>query len=267
MTRVPSVDVYRFLLTPRWLGYAALTLVLAAIMVALGFWQLARYHQHSAVNARVAAAAAAPPVPMTSVLKIGSRPAADQAWTKVTVSGRYDAAHEVLARGRTVDGAVGFEVVTPLVLSDGSAVLVDRGWVPPAPGGAVARPNVPPAPSGQVTVVGRVHLPESRADRPSQAEGRTEVRRISPATLAATVPHPLYGGYVVMDKQQPPADQAFVAIPSDHENAWQNAGYVVQWWMFAALTLVGFGWGARREAQGPPADEIAPTSPAVSPTS
>ncbi|HEX6500082.1 MAG TPA: SURF1 family protein [Micromonosporaceae bacterium] len=258
--------MYRFLLTARWLGYAALTLVLAAIMVGLGFWQLARYHQHSAVNARVAAAAAAQPVPLTSVLKIGSPPAKDQAWTKVSVSGRYDPAHEVLARGRTVNDSVGFEVVTPLVLADGSAVLVDRGWIPPAPGGAFARPDVPPAPTGQVTVVGRVHLPESRPDKPSRADGRTEVRRISATTLAATMPYRLYGGYVVMDRQQPPADPAFVAIPSDHENAWQNAGYVVQWWMFAALTLVGFGWAARREAQGPPADETAPTSPAVTST-
>jgi hypothetical protein len=26
----------------------------------------------------------------------------------------------------------------------------------------------------------------------------------------------------------------------------------VQWWLFAALTVVGFGWLARREAHGPP---------------
>jgi hypothetical protein len=30
-----------------------------------------------------------------------------------------------------------------------------------------------------------------------------------------------------------------------------NAGYVAQWWAFAGLTLVGFGWTARREAHGP----------------
>ena len=39
--------------------------------------------------------------------------------------------------------------------------------------------------------------------------------------------------------------------PPDTENAWQNAGYVVQWWAFAALTLYGYVYLARREAHPP----------------
>ena len=50
----------------------------------------------------------------------------------VTVTGRYDPAHEILARVRTLHDNVGFEVITPLVLADGTAVLVDRGWIPAA---------------------------------------------------------------------------------------------------------------------------------------
>jgi hypothetical protein len=49
-------------------------------------------------------------------------------------------------------------------------------------------------------------------------------------------------------------DKAFTAIPADLENSTMNAGYVVQWWAFALLTLVGFGWAARREARGPVED-------------
>jgi cytochrome oxidase assembly protein ShyY1 len=41
-------------------------------------------------------------------------------------------------------------------------------------------------------------------------------------------------------------------VPAGHENAWQNAGYVVQWWAFAALTVFGYGYLARREARGVP---------------
>ena len=62
----------------------------------------------------------------------------------MTVTGRYDPQHEILARARTVNGRVGFEIVTPLVLADGTAVLVDRGWVPPAGAGA-ATPAARPA--------------------------------------------------------------------------------------------------------------------------
>src|SRR5262245_15099290 len=126
-------------------------------MVMLGNWQLHRYQERSAVNNRIDAADSVAAVPMTSVMArpatagaAGTAPSKHLAWTKVTVSGQYDPAHEIQARGRTVDGDVGYEIVTPLVLDDGTAVLVDRGWVPAPEGGATAAPNVPAAPTGPV---------------------------------------------------------------------------------------------------------------------
>jgi cytochrome oxidase assembly protein ShyY1 len=155
----------------------------------------------------------------------------------------------MLARGRAVEGRVGFEVVTPLVLDDGTAVLVDRGWVPPAPGGAAALPRVPAAPSGPVTVVGRVHLSESRAGAIDRRDGRIEVRRISVPQLAAELPYPVYGAYLLLDSQEPAADPGLALIPIRHENSWQNGGYVLQWWIFALLTVAGLIWLVRREAR------------------
>ncbi|OLB66473.1 MAG: hypothetical protein AUI10_02565 [Actinobacteria bacterium 13_2_20CM_2_72_6] len=194
--------MYRFLLTPRWLGFAALMLALAATMVGLGLWQLSRYHERGAVNARIAAAASAAPVPLGQVVPVGHPPPSDAAWTRVHATGRYDPDHQVLARDRGLDNAVGFEVLTPLVLDDGSA----------------------------------------------------EMRRIDPARLADRVPYPLAGAYVLLDE---PRDAALASIRSDHENAAMNAGYVVQWWAFALLTLAGFGWAARREARGPDEFDLA----------
>jgi cytochrome oxidase assembly protein ShyY1 len=228
--------VYRFLLTPRWLGFAALIGVAAVIMVLLGNWQLHRYQQRSATNERIDASSRVEPVPLPEQV-----PAA---WTRVTVTGQYDPANEILVRGRTVDGAVGFEVVTPLVRTDGPAVLVDRGWVPPAPGGAVAMPKVPAPPTGDVTVVGRMHLSESRPDSVGRREGKIEVRRIGVARLAEELPYPVYGAYVLSEE---PAD-GFTEVSIQHENSWQNAGYVLQWWLFAALAVAGFGWLVYREA-------------------
>jgi cytochrome oxidase assembly protein ShyY1 len=171
------------------------------------------------------------------------------------VSGHYDPAHEILARIRTLHGTVGFEVVTPLVLGDGTAVLVDRGWIPAPAGDAMAPPTVPPAPAGQVTVVGRVHAPESRATPPEQFNGRLAVRRIGPEQLAGSIPYPLYGAYLTLEHQTPPSDPAFQPIPPNRENATLNAGYVIQWWAFALLTLVGFGYLAHREAHAPSTED------------
>jgi cytochrome oxidase assembly protein ShyY1 len=248
--------VYRFLLTPRWLGAAALAVAAAVIMVMLGNWQLHRYEERSAINARIDAADSTRAVPLTSVLvaptaagTAGSSPGKPLAWTKVSVTGRYDVAHEIQARGRTVDGAVGFEIVTPLVLADGTAVLVDRGWVPAPESGALAAPTAPPAPSGDVTVVGQIHLSESRPAPIEHRDGRLDTRRISVSRLAHEMPYPVYGAYVLLTAQTPAADPAFTRVPIDHEDSWQNAGYTVQWWLFAAMTLFAYGWQARKEAE------------------
>ncbi|HEU4423751.1 MAG TPA: SURF1 family protein [Pilimelia sp.] len=251
--------MYRFLLTPRWLGFTALALVLAGVMVLLGNWQLDRYRTRSAINDRIDAAAAAAPAPLAATLPApgsaagaaGPAPPADAAWSRVQVSGRYDPEHEILARGRTVSGRVGVEVVTPLVLADGSAVLVDRGWIPPAPQGAAAIPDVPPAPGGDVTIVARVHLSESRPGPLGRRDGFITVRRIAVPQLARELPYPVYGAYLLLDSQTPAADPGLTAVPSRRENAWQNGGYAVQWWLLAALTVIGYAWVVRRHARGP----------------
>jgi cytochrome oxidase assembly protein ShyY1 len=249
--------VYGFLATRRWIGFGLLMTLLAGVMVCLGCWQLARYHQRAAVNAQIDAASSAPPVPLEQALPAGGPVPAGSAWRHVKVGGEYDPAHQILARDRAVDGNVGFEVLTPLVLDDGTAVLVDRGWLPAARSALFTPAVIPPAPSGRVSLSGRLHLPESRPDTPRRVGGVTQVRRIAPAHLAGTLPYRLLDGYVLLDGGQPGSDRAFVAIPPDHQNALMNAGYVVQWWAFALLTLLGFGWAARREARGPDEDLLA----------
>ena len=250
------MSVYGFLRSPRWIGLGLLMTMLAAVMVGLGFWQLSRFHQRSAINDRIDAGSSASPVPLSSVLRsTGADPLSSVIWTRVTVTGTYDASHQILARARTVGDNVGFEVLTPLVLPSGDAVLIDRGWIPPASSGsATAAPSVPAVPPGQVTVTGRLHAPESRASAPEPFAGGLAVRRIAPSSLASALPYPLYGGYVTMDSQVPPAASVFVQIPADHENAAMNAGYVVQWWAFALLTLAGYVYLVRREAHPPLTD-------------
>ena len=109
---------------------------------------------------------------------------------------------------------------------------------------------MPAIPTGQVTVVGQVHLSESKPGVVDRRDGRLETRRIAVPQLARELPYPVFGAYVLLDEQTPAADPSFSAVPIQHENNWQNAGYVIQWWLFALMTLYGFGWLARREALG-----------------
>ena len=97
--------MYRFLRSPRWIGLGLLMTLAAATMVGLGLWQLARYHYRSDINARIDAAGSRSPVALGEALAApvragtaGAPPSADTAWTRVSVTGRYDPSHEILAR-------------------------------------------------------------------------------------------------------------------------------------------------------------------------
>src|SRR5262245_60307066 len=103
-------------------------------MVFLGRWQWGRYELRSDINARIASGPTAEPVPSHAGVK---------EWTRVSVTCEFDPQLEILVRNRTVEGKNGYEILTPLLLSDGTAVLVDRGWVPPHPSGPVHKPDVP----------------------------------------------------------------------------------------------------------------------------
>ena len=96
--------------------------------------------------ARAAYAAPAPDITRAPVVAPGGR---------VQLSGRYDPAHSVLLRNRVHGGKDGNDILTPLLLDDGSGVIVDRGWVAAVGNGRAAVSTV--TPTGPVEVRGILH--------------------------------------------------------------------------------------------------------------
>ena len=102
----------------------ALTIALVIAFISLGRWQWERGNAREAQWESFEHATEEP-------LPLGSRSLADvQRFQRVRLSGRYDATRQFLLDNRTHEGQAGYEVLTPLVLSDDRVVLVDRGWVP-----------------------------------------------------------------------------------------------------------------------------------------
>ncbi len=200
-------------------------------MIFLGRWQWSRYELRHEINARIASTAA--PVEFTPSLT---------EWTRVTVTGQYDPELEVLVRNRTVGGKVGYEVLTPLRLADGSAVMVDRGWVPFHESGPAALPSVLPPPAGTVTISGRVRASEA-GPRLELRDGHWQARRIGLAEIGGKLPYPLAGRYVMADDES----TELTPVPAGRENDWLNLGYAFQWWIFAAGVFFALFWLARRQ--------------------
>jgi cytochrome oxidase assembly protein ShyY1 len=232
----------------RWLGLIALAGVLIAACIYLGDWQHQRYEQRAAINERIAAAEADDsPAPVETLLTVDTQPDDGTVWTKVRATGTFDTEGQILIRARSVNSQAGYEVVTPLLLADGTAVLVDRGWIPSSPSGATELPDVPAAPDGEVEITGRVRASESRIADINEVDGARQARSVNVDQIADDLDYPVLGGYITDD--DPAA--GFTEIPVVEQRSWQNFAYAYQWWLFALLIPVGLVMIARREANTP----------------
>ena len=231
-----------FLLSRRWIGFALFVVVLAGICFRLGLWQLHRMEDRLDDNKVIKRHLAADPVPLASVLAPGEEVAERSAWTRVRATGTYDVEREVTVTFTTRDGAPGVDVVTPLVMPDGSAVLVDRGWL--ATQNTTDRPaNIPAPPAGQVTVTGWLRQ-DSGADRQAVEPRDGQVRAISSTGMAASVPYDLVSGYLNLRSQYPPAAKALELEPPPELGQGPHFFYALQWWFFGGLAVFGLFWFA-----------------------
>ncbi|MFC6149473.1 MULTISPECIES: SURF1 family protein [Mumia] len=238
--------MYRFLLTRRWVAFALFVALLAGVCIWLGFWQFGRLDQRLARNDVARANLAAAPVAVAEVATADSDQSEQNEWIQVEVTGTYDTAGQVVVKYQTREAGPGVEVVTPLRTADGTAVLVDRGWMPSA-NTTNATLDIPEPPTGEVTVVGswraNDHVP-LHATQPDDGQ----VRAISTLGMAPALDYPLYeGGYLALEEQDPAATG--LTLPDGPElGQGPHFFYGLQWWFFAALALVGFGWFAWTEA-------------------
>lgn len=138
----------------------AATLVGVAVTARLGVWQLDRAAQKNALQAALDERRALPPLTLPA-LATDAATAAQQHHRRIVLAGHWQAEATVYLENRQMQGRPGFFVVTPLLLDDGSAVLVQRGW---QPRDLIDRSKVvvPPTPPSRVEVTGRIAPPPAR---------------------------------------------------------------------------------------------------------
>jgi cytochrome oxidase assembly protein ShyY1 len=161
----------------------------------------------------------------------------------VTLTGSFDARHQILIDNAQHSGRVGFIVVTPLALDDGRNVLVDRGFV--AGGASRAVLPSPPVPVGSVTVTGRVDIPSSRyvelgsrlPDGPLWQH--LDPRRFAQATGIDVLP-------VVIRATGPRGDGLTEDQALPDTGIEKHVSYMVQWLTFAAMAAGLWAWFTAR---------------------
>jgi len=217
----------------RDLAGLVVALLIAATCARLGLWQLDRLHARRERNALLLSARARPALEVK-----GSLPADLARDRRLEARGVYDYGHERLWRPRSYQGVPGVDLVTPLRLADGAAVLVDRGWAPSPDAYHVDQGAYREGDSAGVAGIGML-APRSRGD-------------VDPARLRDSLPYPVLP-FVL---QQLPSDSPTVPLSAALLIRWPlpelsdgpHLSYAIQWFSFAVIIVVGSLVLARKRA-------------------
>ena len=203
-------------------------------MLALATWQVERLHWKEGLIAERTARPAAPPVQLP---RAGDDLAALE-FRRAVVAGTFLHDHELFLAARSLNGNVGYHVVTPLLLLEGGAVLIDRGWVPMERKDPATR--VASQIAGSVIIDGIIRVPHEqgwlepdndpvrntwfRVDVPAMAAQIGLAGPIAPAYLEAG-PAPNPGSF-------PIGGQTRINLPNDHLQ------YAITWFALALILVV-----------------------------
>ena len=230
--------MYRFLLRPKWIAFHLLCLLGVVLMVNFSIWQFGRLSERREFNSEVRQRSALETV---NISKLDlSDPLAVQ-WRSAGAIGTYDPNEQVLILNRSQNGVAGLNVVTPLILDDGRAILVNRGFI-----GLSATP--PSAPSGTVRVLGTVQISEQRtAGRVTQASGeQSEFFRLDIALLEEQIDYELLPVALVAKASEPSEGPTIAPINPPGLSQGPHLSYAIQWLIFSAAVIVGWVLAIRK---------------------
>jgi surfeit locus 1 family protein len=219
---------------------------LAILFINLGFWQLSRMEERRLENAVGESRFAEEPQDLTALLEGAGGDTGSLEFRRATVTGEYQPADEVLIRSQVYQAVSGFHVITPLVGEDGTAVLVNRGWVPLDADEVPVTAAAPP--EGEVTVTGWIRPAQTRgALGPTDPEeGRlVTMNRVDIERIQQQVPYPLEPVYLSALE----GTEGELPVPASgptFEDEGPHLGYAIQWFSFALIGVVGYFFLLRR---------------------
>jgi surfeit locus 1 family protein len=222
---------------------AVLVVAAFAVLVSLGTWQMQRLQWKEALIAAIAERRSAPPVPLQEIEAMAAA-GEDIDYRTVRVSGIYDHGRERHFFA-THEGRTGFYVFTPLMLADGRALFVNRGFVPFEKKDASTRPEGQVAGSVAIDGLARAKLSE----KPSSLVPDNDVAKNifywkdldAMASSAGIAPDRVVPFFVDADASANPGDLPIggvtqFALPNNHLQ------YALTWYGLAAALVVVSGF-------------------------
>jgi len=233
----------------KWILATLLVFAGTALCIRLGIWQLDRLEQRRAFNRQVESMRAMPALDLNEQQP---EDIASMEWRSVEVTGEYDFTEQVALRNQYYLDQYGYHLLTPL-LYNGTAVLVDRGWIP-------ADGNSTPADwrkydeSGEVHLVGQIRLGQTKpafggvADALPASGERLDVWNNADIThIAGQMPYPILTVYLQPNVNAEDTEPPIPYQPALELTEGPHAGYAGQWFIFATILFFGYPFFLRKQ--------------------
>lgn len=202
--------------------------VMLPTVVSLGFWQLKRADEKTALESAYFDQLG------SQVQKPGSDP---KAFSRLTLKGQYGV-HRYLVDNQVMQGQVGYWVLQLFITQEGDRYIVNRGWIA-APATRTEIPAVE-TPAGQVEIVvlvwPQMGLPpmldsDEWPDDETIRVQRRDIEQMAKRSDALPMEMRLEAG----------SAGAFRTAPTDIEfGRERHIGYAVQWFGLGAVLIIGW---------------------------
>jgi surfeit locus 1 family protein len=221
--------------------------ILLPLFLYLGYWQLQRAEEKRELQAEYDTRATGPTIKVEARVQ---RPEELQFY-RVIARGNYETGYQVLVDNRVHQGQAGYEVITPLRLSDSNVrLLVNRGWVPLGEDRSHL-PAIDP-PGGLQEIIGVATVPSEKnftlaKPEPLDRGWQLVWQNLDMTRYRAAVPFPVQPVVVLLDPESPAGGftrewtrlSAGIAV---------HKGYAFQWFMMAVgLVIIYFFMSRRRD--------------------
>ena len=218
---------------------AAAALAGIALTVSLGFWQLHRGQQRTALQDAIEARGRTAAVSARELLSARADTAA-LVHRPVVLRGQWIADRTVFLDNRQMNAAPGFYVVTPLrIEGSDAAVLVQRGWIPRD---FERRDRLQPVttPTGTVEVAGRLAPPPAKLYEFAGEEHGPIRQNLDLAAFRTETGLPLLP--LSVQQTGAPSEGLLRQWPQAGSGAERNYGYAFQWWAIATVIAILYVW-------------------------
>lgn len=200
----------------------------------LGLWQLDRAAQKTALFEALRQRAALPALAPSQLPRTPGE-IEPLLHRRVQVEGRWLPEQTVYLENRQMNGAPGFYVITPLLLTDGDVLLVQRGWLPRD---VRERSRLAPfdTAGGAVRIEGRIASGFARLYEFDAAASGAIRQNLDVESYARQTGLPLMAGVLVqLDGANAGADGLLRQWSAATLDVSKHYGYAFQWFAFSAL--------------------------------